>query len=60
MPRRHLTFRQLETFVTVARLGSFSRAAEALHLMQPAASIQVRQITENVGLHCRRTWPETP
>ena len=50
MPRRHLTFRQLETFVTVARLGSFSRAAEALHLTQPAVSIQIRQITESVGL----------
>ena len=50
MPRRHLTFRQLETFATVARLGSFSRAAEALHLTQPAVSIQVRQITESIGL----------
>ena len=50
MPRRHLTFRQLETFATVARLGSFSRAAEALHLTQPAVSIQIRQISESVGL----------
>lgn len=50
MPRRHLTFRQLETFAAVARLGSFSRAAEALHLTQPAVSIQIRQITESVGL----------
>ena len=50
MPRRHLTFRQLETFATVARLGSFSRAAEALHLTQSAVSIQVRQITESIGL----------
>ena len=50
MPRRHLTFRQLETFASVARLGSFSRAAEALHLTQPAVSIQVRQITESIGL----------
>jgi len=50
MSRRHLTFRQLETFATVARLGSFSRAAEALHLTQPAVSIQVRQMSETVGL----------
>jgi len=50
MSRRHLTFRQLETFATVARLGSFSRAAEALHLTQPAVSIQIRQITETLGL----------
>ena len=50
MSRRHLTSRQLETFVTVARLGSFSRAAEALHLTQPAVSIQIRQIADSVGL----------
>lgn len=50
MSRRHLTFRQLETFVTVAKLGSFSRAAETLHLTQPAVSIQIRQISEIVGL----------
>ncbi len=50
MSRRHLTFRQLETFATVARLGSFSRAAHALHLTQPAVSIQIRQIADIVGL----------
>lgn len=50
MSRRHLTFRQLETFTTVARFGSFSRAAEALHLTQPAVSIQIRQIADLVGL----------
>ena len=50
MPRRHLTARQLETFAAVARLGSFSRAAEALHLTQPAVSIQIRQIAESIGL----------
>ena len=38
--RRRITFRQLETFAAVARLGSFSRAAEAMHLTQPAVSIQ--------------------
>jgi DNA-binding transcriptional LysR family regulator len=37
----------------VARLGSFSRAAEALHLTQPAVSIQIRQITDSVGLPVR-------
>ena len=32
MSRRRITLRQLETFSAVARLGSFTRAAEALHL----------------------------
>lgn len=50
MPRRRITFRQLETFATVAQLRSFTRAAEALHLTQPAISIQIRQIVETIGL----------
>lgn len=50
MPRRRITFRQLETFAAVARAGSFTRAAEELHLTQPAVSIQIRQIAETVGL----------
>lgn len=50
MSRRRITFRQLETFAAVARLKSFSRAAEALHLTQPAVSIQIRQIADAVGL----------
>ncbi|HEX5804017.1 MAG TPA: LysR family transcriptional regulator [Azospira sp.] len=50
MPRRRITFRQLETFAAVARLKSFSRAAEALHLTQPAVSIQIRQIADVIGL----------
>jgi DNA-binding transcriptional LysR family regulator len=50
MPRRRITFRQLETFSVVARLASFTRAAEALHLTQPAVSIQIRQIAETIGL----------
>lgn len=50
MPRRRITFRQLETFAEVARTRSFTRAAENLHLSQPAVSIQVRQIAETIGL----------
>ena len=50
MPRRRITFRQLDTFAAVARHGSFTKAAEALHLTQPAVSLQVRQIVDSVGL----------
>lgn len=46
----HLTLRQLNIFETVARHLSFSRAAEELHLTQPAVSMQVRSIEEAAGL----------
>lgn len=50
MPRRRITFRQLETFAAVSRLNSFTKAADALHLTQPAVSIQIKQIADTVGL----------
>src|SRR5574343_960677 len=50
MPRRRITFRQLETFAAVARLNSFTKAADALHLTQPAVSLQIKQISDTIGL----------
>lgn len=50
MPRRRITFRQLETFAAVSRLNSFTKAADALHLTQPAVSIQIKQIADTIGL----------
>lgn len=50
MNRRHLTLRQLEIFACVARMRSFTRAAEALHLTQPAVSIQIQRLAETVGM----------
>lgn len=47
---RHATLRQLKVFETVARRLSFSRAAEELHLSQPAVSTQVKQLEEHAGL----------
>lgn len=44
------TFRQLRVFDAVARHSSYSRAAEELHLTQPAISIQVRQLEHHAGL----------
>ena len=46
----HLTFRQLSIFSSVSRHLSFTRAAEELHLSQPAVSMQIRQLEENVGM----------
>src|SRR5512140_637881 len=41
--------RQFQAFVTVARLGSFTRAAKHLHLSQPALTVQIRQLEEAMG-----------
>ncbi len=40
---------QLEVFVTVAREGSFSRAAEKLYRTQPAVSQAVRKLEDELG-----------
>lgn len=46
----HLTLRQLQVFAAVARHLSHSRAAEELYLSQPAVSMQIKQLEQNVGL----------
>ncbi|MEE9598106.1 MAG: LysR family transcriptional regulator, partial [Acidiferrobacterales bacterium] len=46
----HVTLRQLKVFEAVARHLSFTRAAEELHLTQPAVSMQVKQMGEATGL----------
>jgi len=46
---RHATLRQLKIFESVARQLSFSRAAEELHLTQPAVSTQVARLEEHAG-----------
>lgn len=44
------TLRQLELFSAVARCQSLTRAAQEVHLTQPAVSMQVRQLEESLGL----------
>jgi LysR family transcriptional regulator, low CO2-responsive transcriptional regulator len=47
---RHVTLRQLRTFVEVLRCGSFAAAAQALHLTPPAVTLQMRQLENAAGL----------
>ena len=46
---RHVTLRQLQIFEAVARLGSYTRAAETLFLTQPTVSMQVKKLSESLG-----------
>ena len=46
---RHLTLRQMQIFEAVVRLGSYTRAAEELHLSQPTVSMQVKKLSESIG-----------
>jgi DNA-binding transcriptional LysR family regulator len=47
---KNATLRQLRVFDAVARHSSFSRAAEELHLTQPAVSTQIKQLATHAGL----------
>lgn len=47
---RNVTLRQLEVFSYVARLLSFSKAARALNVTQPAVSMQIQQLEAVAGI----------
>ncbi|HEX5128787.1 MAG TPA: LysR family transcriptional regulator, partial [Usitatibacter sp.] len=47
---RHATLRQLRILAAVVAEGSFSSAAKALHLTQPAVSLQVKDLEHACGL----------
>ncbi len=47
---RHSTFRQLQIFESVFRLGSFTRAAEELFLTQPTVSMQIKKLIDAIGM----------
>ena len=44
-----MEFKQLRTFVEVARLGGFTQAAHTLHISQSAVSKQVAQLEHSLG-----------
>ena len=46
----NLTFRQLRLFLALADTGSVSAAARALHVTQPTASMQLKEITQSIGM----------
>lgn len=47
---RHATFRQLQVFEAIYRLGSFTRAAEELFLTQPTVSTQIKKLSDVIDI----------
>src|SRR4051794_23017136 len=45
-----MTLQQLRYFLTAAELGSFSAAAERLHMAQPSLSDQIRKLEAELGV----------
>jgi DNA-binding transcriptional LysR family regulator len=52
-----MELRHLRYFVSVAELGSVTRAAEKLFIAQPALSLQVRQLEEEIGARLLERLP---
>ena len=46
----NITFRQLKLFLALAQAGSVSAAAKAMHVTQPTASMQLKELTQAVGM----------
>jgi DNA-binding transcriptional LysR family regulator len=47
---RHATLRQLQIFAAIVRLGSFTKASEALFVTQPTVSMQMKKLSNAVGV----------
>ena len=47
---RNGTLTQLAAFEAVVQLGSFTRAADALHMAQPTVSLLVKKLSETLGV----------
>lgn len=45
-----VNLRQMRSFVAVARLGTFTRAAEFLHVSQPTLTVQIKRLEEALQL----------
>src|SRR5215471_8690527 len=48
--RRKMELDQVETFLAVATFGGFHRAAEALHISQPAVSARIKALEDSLAV----------
>ena len=51
MQQRDIFPRSLQYLVAIAEYGSYTRAAEALHVSQPTLSQQIKQLEESFSHH---------
>ncbi|WP_454683422.1 hydrogen peroxide-inducible genes activator [Ancylobacter moscoviensis] len=54
---KNVTFKQLRYFDALARHGHFRRAAEACGISQPALSMQIKELEEEVGIELFERGP---
>ncbi|MEE9493866.1 MAG: LysR family transcriptional regulator [Gammaproteobacteria bacterium] len=47
---RHASLRQLQVFAAIVHQGSFTKAAEILHLTQPTVSMQMSKLSQTIGM----------
>jgi DNA-binding transcriptional LysR family regulator len=52
-----VNLRQMRSFIAVAKLGTFTRAAEFLHVSQPTLTVQIKQLEQALQL---RLFDRTP
>ncbi len=45
----NVTLKQVRAFLAVAQHGSFTRAAQVLHVSQPALTVQIRELERSIG-----------
>jgi DNA-binding transcriptional LysR family regulator len=46
----NVTLKQIRAFLAVSQLGSFTRAANSLHVSQPALTVQIRGFEKEIGV----------
>ena len=54
----NITLRQLRYFLALAQQGHFTRAAEMMNVTQPALSMQIRALEEEIGARLVERTPQ--